>query len=59
MRKFLEGKKTYITSSLGVAVVVAWALSYISSEVAIQLLALLGFSNTAALKAAISRGPQS
>ena len=54
MLKTLSGYRTYIQAGLGVAIIVAMILGYVSADVGVTILGLLGFGSIAALRSAVS-----
>lgn len=55
MLDFLSGKKTYLLSVAGLAVIGAWMLGWVDSEVAEKALAALGFGGAIALRAGLAK----
>lgn len=55
MLEFLNGKKTYLISFAGLAVIGAWMLGMIDGDVAEKALAALGFGGAITLRAGIAK----
>jgi len=54
MIQFLKGKKTYLVAGLGALVTFAYYMGWISQEIYMALLGVLGFSGMATMRSAIS-----